>query len=153
MKVLFVCLGNICRSPAAEGVFIDLINKRGISKDFEVDSAGTSGLHARERADARMRDHALKRGIELPSLSRQFLANDFENFDWIVVMDDSNYKNCERLISHDHQRSKLLKMADFTPSFSEIEVPDPHYGGADGFERVLDMVEEGCVNLLEKIHA
>lgn len=150
MKVLFVCLGNICRSPAAEGVFIHLIAEKGISDEFEVDSAGTSSFHVGERADSRMREHASMRGIELPSRARQFIAQDFKDFDAIIVMDDSNYQNCVRLASNDEQKEKVIKMADFCPKSGESEVPDPYYGGAAGFEKVLDMVHEGCENLLKK---
>ncbi len=152
IKVLFVCLGNICRSPAAEGVLLHLIRERGWEDKYEVDSAGTSGHHDGERADPRMRTHAKARGIELPSISRKFLPEDFRRFDWIVVMDNSNYRNCLKLASHEEDKGKILKMADFTPSFSDDEVPDPYYGGAQGFEHVLDMVNEGCENLLKKFN-
>lgn len=152
MKVLFVCLGNICRSPAAEGVFLHMLREKGLEKDFVVDSAGTSGHHQGEKADPRMIQHAAARGISLPSVSRQFLASDFDKFDWIIVMDDSNYKNCLRLASTEAHKEKLLKMADFTPNYTDGEIPDPYFGGAKGFETVLDMVEEGCANLLKKFN-
>lgn len=150
MKVLFVCLGNICRSPAAEGVFLHILGQRGLESQFTVDSAGTSSFHVGERADSRMRDHATRRGIELPSRARQFLAKDFVDFDAIIVMDDSNYSNCLKLAKDDEHREKLIKMADFCPQSGLTEVPDPYYGGAQGFEKVLDMVQEGCENLLSK---
>ena len=149
MKVLFVCLGNICRSPAAEGVFLHRIKELGISSKFEVDSAGTSSFHVGERADPRMREHASKRGIELPSRARQFIKSDFKNFDAIIVMDDSNYQNCLRLAGGEDEENKVYKMADFCPQSGLSEVPDPYYGGADGFEQVLDMVQEGSDNLLK----
>lgn len=150
MKVLFVCLGNICRSPAAEGVFLHILEERGLSEHFIVDSAGTSSFHVGERADSRMREHALKRGIELPSRARQFVQEDFNNFDAIIVMDDSNYQNCLKLASSAEEKQKVLKMAEFCPESGLSEVPDPYYGGAQGFEQVLDMVQEGCENLLVK---
>lgn len=158
MKVLFVCLGNICRSPAAEGVFLHLLKEKGLSEHFEVDSAGTSSFHVGERADPRMREHAKKRGIELPSRARQFVARDFDDFDAIVVMDESNYRNCLALaeekegqgVLKEKIKEKLLKMADFCPQSGLSEVPDPYYGGAAGFEKVLDMVQEGSENLLKK---
>lgn len=150
MKVLFVCLGNICRSPAAEGVFIHLIKQLGLENQFTVDSAGTSSFHVGEPADSRMRNHASLRGIELPSRARQFLAQDFEDFDWIITMDDSNYKNCLKFATKDHHKEKLLKMSDFAPESGLSEVPDPYYGGAEGFEVVLDMVTEGSKNLIKK---
>jgi protein-tyrosine phosphatase len=149
MKVLFVCLGNICRSPAAEGVFLHRIAELGIASEFEVDSAGTSSFHVGERADPRMREHALKRGIELPSRARQFISSDFINFDAIVVMDDSNYQNCLRLAEGEDDKKKLIKLADHCPQSGLTEVPDPYYGGAGGFEKVLDMVQEGSDNLLK----
>lgn len=148
MKVLFVCLGNICRSPAAEGVFLHLIQEKGLSNSFEVDSAGTSSVHSGERADPRMREHALKRGIELPSRARQFKREDFKHFDSIVVMDDSNYRNVVGLAENNTDIEKVIKMASFCPLSGESEVPDPYYGGAAGFEKVLDMVTEGSENLL-----
>lgn len=153
MKVLFVCLGNICRSPAAEGVFLHLIQEKGLQDKFQVDSAGTSSFHVGEPADTRMRNHASQRGIELPSRARKFVSSDFEEFDWIIVMDDSNYKNCLRLAQSDSHKEKLLKMADFAPKTGLLEVPDPYYGGAEGFEVVLNMVTEGSENLIKKFLA
>jgi protein-tyrosine phosphatase len=150
MKVLFVCLGNICRSPAAEGVFLHLLQQKGLTDSFQVDSAGTSSFHNGERADERMREHALKRGIELPSRARQFVSKDFQRFDHIVVMDDSNFENCKKLVMHVEEIEKIIKMAAFCPESGENEVPDPYYGGAAGFEKVIDMVTEGCENLLKK---
>lgn len=152
MKVLFVCLGNICRSPAAEGVFLHLLNEKGLLEKVTVDSAGTSSFHVGERADPRMREHSLKRGIELPSRARQFIRADFDQFDWIVVMDNSNYENCLKVLRDEEREelgSKLIKMASFTPQTGLAEVPDPYYGGAAGFEQVLDMVTEGSENLIE----
>ena len=151
IRVLFVCLGNICRSPAAEGVFLDLIRKRSLSGHFDIDSAGTSGHHDGERADSRMIKHALKRGIELQSRSRKLKPIDFKKFDYILVMDDSNYKNALLLTNDPDEIKKVKKMASFATSFFEQEVPDPYFGGAEGFEIVLDMLEEGCRNLLETI--
>lgn len=149
MNVLFVCLGNICRSPAAEGVLLHLIQEKGLSNSFEVDSAGTSSVHSGERADPRMREHALKRGIELPSRARQFKREDFKHFDSIVVMDDSNYRNVVGLAENNTDNEKVIKMSSFCPLSGESEVPDPYYGGAAGFEKVLDMVTEGSENLLK----
>lgn len=118
---------------------------------FEIDSAGTSGFHAGERADTRMLKHANKRGIDLPSRSRQLTSQDFSYYDYIVVMDDSNYQNCLSLLQDSSQEEKIYKMAEFATSFEQSEVPDPYYGGAQGFETVLDMVTEGAENLLTKI--
>ena len=150
MKVLFVCLGNICRSPAAEGVFIHLINKKGLSEEFTVDSAGTSSFHIGNTADKRMIDHAKKRGINLPSRARQIDASDFVEFDWIVTMDDSNFNYCLNLAPNSKLKEKVLRMSDYAPLSGLEEVPDPYYGGPLGFESVLDMVTEGSEHLIKK---
>jgi len=151
IRVLFVCLGNICRSPAAEGIFLDLLKKRSLAGHFDIDSAGTSGHHDGQKADSRMIKHALKRGIELQSRSRKLEARDFKKFDYILVMDDANYKNSLLLTNDPDEIKKVRKMASFATSFSQEEVPDPYFGGAQGFEVVLDMLDEGCRNLLETI--
>lgn len=150
-KVLFVCLGNICRSPAAEGVFLHYLEKQGTLDQFYVDSAGTSGFHRGERADSRMRESAKRRGIELPSLSRQFIASDFEKFDYIIAMDPSNQKNCLKLASNDEQKNKVVEMISFVKNSTRLEIPDPYYGGPEGFEEVLDMLEDGMKNLYQFI--
>lgn len=151
-KVLFICLGNICRSPAAEGVFAHLVKEAGLLDYFEIDSAGTSAAHEGELADERMRGHARARGIELTSISRQYLGEkDLEYFDHILVMDKSNYKG---VISRDSQGQYLNKVEMFTDYLQHLnfsEVPDPYYGGAEGFERVLDIVTDASQGLLEKL--
>lgn len=153
-KVLFVCLGNICRSPAAEGVFKHLIERENISESFFVDSAGTSAHHVGERADSRMRNAASNRGLELTSISRQFISEDFKRFDYIVVMDDSNYQNVLTLDYGHEYEHKIYKMADYASGKFESfkSVPDPYYGGADGFDLVLDLLENSCKNFLNEIH-
>lgn len=150
-KVLFVCLGNICRSPSGEGVFNYLVSQKGLSQLFLIDSAGTAAYHVGERADGRMRKHALKRGIELTSRARQFSYNDFEAFDYILCMDKSNYRNILALDNENKYTEKLYMMTDFARHMSYKEVPDPYYGGADGFELVLDILEDACSGLLEEI--
>jgi protein-tyrosine phosphatase len=150
-RVLFVCLGNICRSPAAEGVFESLVKAEGLEGSIEIDSAGTSSSHVGEKADRRMRNHAIRRGYELTSLSRQFVAADFEKFDFIVVMDDSNYSNVVRLDHSDVYSNKVYKMVDFCEQMSPKEVPDPYYGGEQGFETVLDIVEDASRGLLKVV--
>lgn len=150
-KFLFVCLGNICRSPAAEGVFKDLLNKESIADQFFVDSCGTSNAHAGEKADSRMRASASNRGIELTSISRGFRDEDFEKFDFIVTMDNSNYFNIMARLPSEEYEKKILKMADFVIKQDFDEVPDPYYGGQGGFELVLNILEEGSINLLKKI--
>ncbi len=151
-KILFVCMGNICRSPAAEGIMKKLIDENGLNSQVEIDSAGTIGFHEGEPADARMSRHAAQRGYKLTSLSRKFNPNkDFDEFDYIVTMDDNNY---EDILSSDRKNKyahKVHKIAKFFVDGSYTEVPDPYYGASDGFETVLDLLEEGNKNLLEKI--
>ena len=146
MKVLFVCLGNICRSPAAEGVFIDYVTSQGVSHRVEVDSAGTASWHTGKRADPRMRSAASDRGVQLTSRARQVRAEDFEVFDLIVAMDHSNYRDLEALQVPGGAALRML--GDFLPEVSDQDaapdVPDPYYGGPDGFELVLDMLERAC---------
>lgn len=142
-------MGNICRSPAAEGVFTHLVNAAGRSGDFEIDSAGTIGYHAGSRADSRMRSAAEKRGYSLDSIARQIHHSDFSDFDWIVVMDNDNYRDVMSKNSGEHAR--VVRMCDYCEVFDETEVPDPYYGGADGFEHVLDILEDACANFLKRV--
>ena len=153
LKVLFVCLGNICRSPAAHGIFLELIEREGLSDHFKVDSAGTSGYHAGSRADARMRDHSSKRGFELNSLSRQFIPQDFEKFDYILTMDKSNFSDVIVQTKDENERSKVRAFTDFCFNFDIEEVPDPYYDGERGFEHVLDIVEDGCRGFMKEVAA
>ena len=153
-KVLFVCLGNICRSPSAEGVFLAELKKRGLSDNYLVDSAGTGGWHVGERADSRMRKHALKRGYDLVSRARQVKLSDFDEFDVILAMDQSNLNNLNKLRKDSIGQAKCLLMTDFCEEFSGAqEVPDPYYGGEEGFERVLDLLEDACAELLNDLEA
>ncbi len=152
IKVLFVCLGNICRSPAAEAVFQHLLNERDLSHRIYVDSAGTSGCHKGDKADSRMREHAEKRGIKLTSISRQLsFPKDFDKFDYIIVMDNVNLEAVRTLDKEGEYSRKILKITDFANNRTEAEVPDPYYGGAKGFEQVLDIVTDGAIGLLEEI--
>lgn len=148
IKVLFICLGNICRSPAAHGIFESIAGD-----DFEVESAGTSAYHAGERADARMRAAAKKRGIELHSISRGLKTTDFDYYDYLITMDDSNYHNVLNLDANKEYTNKVFKMTAFlSDKYNDVtEIPDPYYGGDQGFEFVLDLLEDACVNLLSKI--
>ena len=151
-KILFVCLGNICRSPAAEGVFKYKVKERGLEYAFEIDSAGTAGYHAGEPADRRMQQHARKRGINLTSISRKFNpATDFDTFDWVVAMDNENVSNLKRMARSPEDVAKISKMTDFSKTGNYTEIPDPNYGGSDGFELVLDLLEDACEGLLEKL--
>ena len=153
-KLLFVCLGNICRSPAAEGVFLHLLEARGLSNQFLVDSAGTGGWHVGNPADRRMRAAAERRGIHLPSRARQIELADFGNFDRILTMDDNNLQAVRSLAGELGARSDLALVEPMTSHcrrFSDKEVPDPYYGGEQGFEHVLDLLEDACSGLLETL--
>ena len=150
-KILFVCLCNICRSPAAEGVFRQLVKERGLEYAFEIDSAGTAGYHAGEPADRRMQQHARKRGYNLTSISRKFNpAVDFDKFNLVVAMDNENVSNLKRMARSPEDLAKISKMTDFSKTRNYTEIPDPYYGGDDGFELVLDLLEDSCGGLLEK---
>ena len=152
-KILFVCLGNICRSPSAEAVFKHLVEQKGESNQYFIDSAGTSAYHVGDRADARMRSHAKKRGIDLTSVSRQFVPEDFDRFDYIVAMDRENIFALKQQARNKEDLSKLHLMTDFSGNFNYNHVPDPYYGGSEGFELVLDLLEdagEGFYGYLNK---
>lgn len=155
-KVLFVCLGNICRSPSAEAVFKALVKNKGEEKLFEIDSAGTYAYHEGEPADARMQRHAIKRGYDLTSISRPFDPNtDWDRFDYIVAMDHNNYNNLVQMARDKNNLKKLFKMMHFANDSSYDEVPDPYYGGDEGFELVLNLLEnagEGLYRFLKKKH-
>ena len=152
-KLLFVCLGNICRSPAAEGVFLHLLNERGLSDSFVVDSAGTGGWHTGNPADQRMQAAAARRGIQLPSRARQISLDDLSEFDLILTMDDANLAAVQSLVREAGRRATatVRPMLSYAPRFSEAEVPDPYYGGESGFEHVLDLLEDACSNLLDEL--
>lgn len=150
-KILFVCLGNICRSPSAEGVFKHLVEKNNIANKFFVDSAGTAAYHTGENADHRMRKHALNRGIDLTSRARQIQKADLEEFDFILCMDRSNLNNVKALDLSNQYSKKIKLMTDYAKELSYNEVPDPYYGGSQGFELVLDILEDACNGLLEEI--
>ena len=153
-RLLFVCLGNICRSPAAEGVFLHLIAREGLEDRFVVDSAGTGGWHAGNPADRRMRAAAERRGIHLPSRARQIALADFTAFDRILTMDDDNLRNVRSLARELGERPGLARIEPMTCHcrlHQAREVPDPYYGGEQGFEQVLDLLEDACAGLLETL--
>ena len=152
-SVLFVCLGNICRSPAAEAIFIDLINKKGLKDNFFVDSAGTGSWHIGKKADTRMRIAAQKRGVQILSRARQINVKDFENFNYIITMDDSNFENISDLKSRESisDFSSINKIQNYRSVFEETEVPDPYFGGDDGFDYVLDILEDSVSGFLDTI--
>ncbi len=151
ISVIFVCTGNICRSPSAHGVFRDLVKAEGLSDRFRIESAGTQSFHVGEPPDARSAETALQRGYDLSTLRAQRLeASDFETFDYLLAMDDAHY-NMMMASSPLEYRDKIIMFLDFAPDFSETNVPDPYYGSEQGFEHVLDMVESACKGLLEHI--
>ena len=151
-RILFVCLGNICRSPSAEAVFNGMIKSRGIAGNFVVDSAGTGGYHVGEPADRRMQSHAIKRGYDLTSISRKFNPDiDFDNFDLIIGMDNENVRKLKSKARNTSDLSKIRKMTDYKKEWNYDEIPDPYYGGDEGFELVLDLLEDSCEGLLEEL--
>jgi len=153
VNVLFVCLGNICRSPAAEGVFRALVEREGLADRIACDSAGTGSWHVGKAPDARMRAAAKRRGYDLDSLrGRQVTVGDFERFDYVLAMDGENLANLTVLCPPGRE-GRLGRLLDFAPGAGRRDVPDPYYGGADGFERVLDLVEAGAAGLLADIRA
>ena len=153
MKLLFVCLGNICRSPAAEGVFLHLLNQRGLNELFIVDSAGTGNWHVGHPADRRMTAAAQRRGIHLPSRARQIELNDLEEFDLVLTMDDDNLQAVAGLAREAGKRAtaQIKPMLSFGRHHNESEVPDPYYGGDAGFDHVLDLLEDACEALLDEL--
>jgi protein-tyrosine phosphatase len=142
-RILFVCTGNICRSPTAEAVMQQLISENGLAGRIEVDSAGTGGRHAGRLPDARAASAALRRGVTLDGAARQVKPADFETFDLVVAMDRQNLRDLRR-IAPPGTEHKLRTLAD-------VDVPDPYYGGPDGFEDVLDIVEGACARLLDEM--
>lgn len=147
-KILFVCLGNICRSVAAEEVFRHTVAKVGRADEFELDSAGLIDYHQGELADPRMRSHAARRGYRLTHRSRPVMAADFARFDWVIGMDAANLRGLRALARTEAEEKKILLMADFLTEHTDNHVPDPYYGGAEDFEHVLDLLEDASRGLL-----
>jgi protein-tyrosine phosphatase len=148
--VLFICTGNICRSPLAEGIFVHKATRRGVADRFRVESAGTGGWHAGELADPRMRQLAESRGVKLVSRARQVRTADFRDFDHLICMDESHR---EHLFSMGAPLKRLRLLLQCDPNARMLEVPDPYYGGADGFELVFDLVDSACEALLDQLAA
>ena len=152
IRVLFVCLGNICRSPAAEGVMRRIVAEAGMDERFEIDSAGTGRYHIGQLPDNRMRIHARRRGLELTHRCRQVCEADFERFDIIVGMDDSNLANLRRVSPSPEGDAKIVPMAAFVDVAMRYDyIPDPYYEGAEGFELVLDLLQNACDNLFHAL--
>lgn len=151
-RILFICLGNICRSPAAEGVMKHIVESENTGSDFYIDSAGIGGWHVGELPDKRMRVHAARRGYNLNSRARQFTEDDFGRFDYIIVMDDDNYKKVSSRARTENERQKVLRMCDYFSNDIQMQsVPDPYYGGDRDFELALDLIENGCAGLFDSI--
>ncbi|HEX5225243.1 MAG TPA: low molecular weight protein-tyrosine-phosphatase [Solirubrobacteraceae bacterium] len=156
VRVLFVCLGNICRSPTAEGVMRSLIAREGMEAEIQLDSAGTGSWHVGSAPDPRAASAARGRGVALSGIARQARAEDFEAFDLIVAMDRSNQRDLLELAPDAEAREKVRLLREFDLSsgeLSELDVPDPYYGGGEHFEEVLEIVAAGCEGLLEEIRA
>ena len=152
VNVLFVCLGNICRSPAAKGVLQRMIDERGLGDRFYLASAGTYGGHAGELPDRRMRVHAQRRGYNLTHRSRRVTGQDFEDFDVIVAMDSSNSYNLQEMAASVEEAGKIIMMGDYIRHYQHYDhIPDPYYEGAEGFELVLNLLEDACEALLEEL--
>jgi len=150
-RILFVCLGNICRSPMAEAIMLKLVKDAGRSEEFEIDSAGIIGYHEGEESDPRMKYHAIFRGYKLTHLSRPVRTSDFDNFDLIIGMDDSNYDKLIQKAPTLDDEQKVKRMTDYCTKFVVDSVPDPYYGGEQGFENVIDILEDACAGLLDTI--
>jgi protein-tyrosine phosphatase len=150
-RILFVCMGNICRSPTAEGVTLALVKRAGMTHRFEIDSAGTHSYHIGKAPDARAIKTAAQRGYDLqPLRARRVSDEDFVRFDYILAMDRDNLALLKQACPDEHQ-GKLALFLEFGAGRANAEVPDPYYGGEDGFERVLDMVEEAATGLLDRL--
>ena len=150
-RILFVCMGNICRSPCAEGIMQFLIKQQGLEDEIECDSAGTIDYHQGASADPRIREYAGLRGYELNSIARKFVLQDFEIFDWIITMDENNYSQIRLLDPNSSFTHKIRRMTDFCETTKISSVPDPYYGGSRGFETVIDILEDACGEFLKYI--
>ena len=150
--VLFICLGNICRSPAGEGIMKSLVEKAGLQDEFEIDSAGIGNWHVGQLPDSRMRKCGAEHGYNFNSHARQFQKSDFKKFETIVVMDNENYRAITSMASSQADKDKVVRMADFLTTHREYtSVPDPYYGDYSDFELVITLLEDACQELLDSI--
>ena len=152
-RVLFVCLGNICRSPSAENIMNHLIQQRCLQGQIQCDSAGTSSYHIGSPPDTRMAKAAKAYGITLRGNARQFTAADFDRFDWILAMDRENVRDILSLAPQDDYRQKVKLMCEFCRLYPDQEVPDPYYGGPEGFKYVIDLLMDACDGFLDHVLA
>lgn len=150
-KLVFVCLGNICRSPTAEGLFIHKVNQAGLENYFYIDSAGTAAYHVGESANSKSQATANKHGVHLPSKARKFEYADFEEFDLILAMDSENLSNIRELDRKNKFSEKIKMMREFDPDPGNGEVPDPYYGGQEGFENVFRVLDRSTEALLQEL--
>jgi len=154
VRICFVCMGNICRSPTAEAVMRRLVDERGLSQRVAIESAGTGDWHVGEEADSRSRAVARKRGYHLDRRAQHFTASSFTRFDYVIAADRDNHRHLVGIAPDDAARSKIHLLRDFDPASPKgSDVPDPYYGGADGFEHVLDVCEAACRGLVSNLAA
>lgn len=153
LRILFVCMGNICRSPAGECVFRHYVHQQGQASRIEIDSAGTIGYHTGEPPDRRMVDAARARGYRMTGNARQVRREDLDEFDLVIAMDRQNLRDLKALARTPDQLARLHLLTDFQPKAPGPDVPDPYYGGPEGFETVLDMIEEACPALLSRLQS
>lgn len=152
-KICFVCLGNICRSPTAEGIFRHLVNERGLQSYFFIDSAGTSAYHIGEKANSKSRQVAEQYGVELLSRARRLEPGDLDEFDLILAMDPENYNDILRLAPGSGYSHKVKLIREFDPQPGNKSVPDPYYGGMDGFQNVFEVLRRSCEPLLDELES
>lgn len=150
-KLLFICLGNICRSPAADGVMHALVQEAERTQEFYIDSAGIGDWHVGQLPDPRMRRHGAARGYDFSHRARQFRREDFDRFDHIYVMDEANYEAIMRLARNEEEKAKVHMLADFLRTHASTVIPDPYYGGDRDFEYALDLIEDACAALLSTL--
>ena len=152
VKILFICLGNICRSPAADGVMRHLVKESGREADFVIDSAGTGGWHVGELPDSRMRACGARHGYKFDHRARQFSRDDFSDFDLLVVMDNGNYRVVSNMAHTDEEREKIVMLADYMRNHKgQTTIPDPYYGSDRDFEFALELIEDACQGLLDAL--
>ena len=150
-KILFVCTGNICRSPSAEGVFRDIVNEQKLSQFFYIDSCGTHSYHTGQSPDSRSQYAAMKRGIDISQqIARTIEQNDFNRFDYVLAMDKYNLSFLQTMADKEHV-NKINLFLEYAENCKLIEIPDPYYGGEDGFEIVLDLLQEASIGLIKQL--
>lgn len=155
-RILFVCLGNICRSPTAEGVMRALVAQAGLEHSIELDSAGTGAWHVGSSPDERATTAASARGVALEGSARQVRTTDFKDFDLLIAMDSANLRDLRALAHGDEERAKVRLLREFDPASAgagDLDVPDPYYGAGDGFAKVFDLVHAACEGLLAQVQA